>query len=144
MQSHEQNQALELNADVAEASSSTTGQHSIERPSETQAVEKSAEPPKSAATAEGELKRSSVSASSKTTSSGHQTGSSNSTNGKSSHNSVSRPSAKRDLYNFWLTGKGIHSDVLQREICSYLGPDAFWEPATYNVCFPDTRIRWNL
>ena len=38
-----------------------------------------------------------------------------------------------ELNEFFVDGKGIHREVLQREICKYLGPEAFSRPSTYNV-----------
>lgn len=37
------------------------------------------------------------------------------------------------LNDFFMDGKGIHREVLQREICKYLGPEAFSRPYNYNV-----------
>lgn len=37
------------------------------------------------------------------------------------------------LNEFFVDGKGIHREVLQREICKYLGPEAYSRPSTYNV-----------
>lgn len=46
-----------------------------------------------------------------------------------------RPSNKRQdaLNEFFVSGEGIHREVLQREICKYLGPEAYSRPSTYNV-----------
>ena len=37
------------------------------------------------------------------------------------------------LNDFFVDGKGIHREVLQREICKYLGPEAYSRPSNYNV-----------
>ena len=37
------------------------------------------------------------------------------------------------LNEFFVNGEGIHREVLQREICKYLGPEAYSRPSTYNV-----------
>lgn len=37
------------------------------------------------------------------------------------------------LNEFFVPGDGIHRDVMQREICKYLGPEAYSRPGTYNV-----------
>ena len=37
------------------------------------------------------------------------------------------------LNEFFVDGEGIHRDVMQREICKYLGPEAYSRPGTYNV-----------
>lgn len=37
------------------------------------------------------------------------------------------------LNEFFVDGKGIHREVLQREICKYLGPEAYSRPSKYNV-----------
>ena len=34
---------------------------------------------------------------------------------------------------FFVDGEGIHREVMQREICKYLGPDALSKPGDYNV-----------
>lgn len=39
----------------------------------------------------------------------------------------------RGLNEFFVDGEGIHREVMQREICKYLGPEAFCRPGTYNV-----------
>lgn len=46
-----------------------------------------------------------------------------------------RPSKPRQdaLNEFFVSGEGIHREVLQREICKYLGPEAYSRPSTYNV-----------
>lgn len=46
-----------------------------------------------------------------------------------------RPSKQRQdaLNEFFVNGEGIHREVLQREICKYLGPEAYSRPSTYNV-----------
>ena len=44
---------------------------------------------------------------------------------------VKKPKAK--LNNFFVNGEGIHRDVLQREICRFLGYEAVSNPTTYNV-----------
>ncbi|MCJ1468585.1 hypothetical protein MMC07_007214 [Pseudocyphellaria aurata] len=36
------------------------------------------------------------------------------------------------LNEFFVDGEGIHRDVMQREICKYLGPEAYSRPGTYN------------
>ena len=37
------------------------------------------------------------------------------------------------LNDFFITGEGIHPNVLQQEICGFLGPEASYRPSTYNV-----------
>lgn len=37
------------------------------------------------------------------------------------------------LNEFFVDGEGIHRDVMQREICKYLGPEAYSRPGVYNV-----------
>lgn len=37
------------------------------------------------------------------------------------------------LNEFFVDGQGIHREVLQREICKYLGPEAHSRPSIYNV-----------
>lgn len=41
---------------------------------------------------------------------------------------------RETLIEFFVVGKGIRREVLQREICNYLGPEAYSVPSTYNVC----------
>lgn len=36
------------------------------------------------------------------------------------------------LNEFFIDGEGIHREVMQREICKYLGPEAFSRPGAYN------------
>ena len=44
------------------------------------------------------------------------------------------PRASRsDLNEFFVDGTGIHREVMQREICKYLGPEAYSRPGAYNV-----------
>lgn len=45
---------------------------------------------------------------------------------------ASRPSRAK-LNEFFVSGEGIHREVLQREICKYLGPEAYSRPSSYNV-----------
>ena len=48
--------------------------------------------------------------------------------------SPSPPQQRQDALNeFFVSGEGIHREVLQREICKYLGPEAYSRPSTYNV-----------
>lgn len=44
-----------------------------------------------------------------------------------------RPRGEAGLNEFFVSGEGIHRDVMQREICKYLGPEAYSRPGTYNV-----------
>lgn len=45
-----------------------------------------------------------------------------------------QPKQRQDALNeFFVSGEGIHREVLQREICKYLGPEAYSRPSTYNV-----------
>lgn len=37
------------------------------------------------------------------------------------------------LNEFFVDGEGIHREVMQREICKYLGPEAWSRPSVYNV-----------
>jgi len=46
------------------------------------------------------------------------------------------PSTRRGgpkLNEFFVDGQGINREVLQREICRFLGPEAHSRPSTYNV-----------
>ncbi len=45
----------------------------------------------------------------------------------------SRGGRGETLNEFFVDGKGIHREVLQREICKYLGPEAYSRPYNYNV-----------
>ncbi len=38
------------------------------------------------------------------------------------------------LNEFFVDGAGIHREVMQREICKFLGPEAYSKPHSYNVC----------
>ena len=42
-------------------------------------------------------------------------------------------SQREALNDSFILGEGIHREVLQREICKYLGPGAYSRPSTYNV-----------
>ena len=42
-------------------------------------------------------------------------------------------SSRGDLNEFFVDGAGIHREVMQREICKYLGPEAYSRPGTFNV-----------
>ena len=45
-------------------------------------------------------------------------------------------SRKRPALNeYWIDGEGIHREVLQGEICRFLGSDATCRPGDYNVRF---------
>ena len=50
---------------------------------------------------------------------------------------LSRPSppkqSQAELNEYFIDGEGIHREVLQSEICGFLGHEAYWRPATYNV-----------
>lgn len=37
------------------------------------------------------------------------------------------------LNEFFVDGDGIHREVMQREICKYLGPEAYSRPGSHNV-----------
>ena len=39
-----------------------------------------------------------------------------------------------ELNQFFIDGKGIHREVLQKELCRFLGPEATSKPDTYKVC----------
>ena len=39
----------------------------------------------------------------------------------------------RGLNEYFVNGEGIHREVMQREICKYLGPEAYSKPGVYNV-----------
>ncbi|KAK3172671.1 hypothetical protein OEA41_005995 [Lepraria neglecta] len=41
-------------------------------------------------------------------------------------------SSKSKLNEFFVDGQGIHREVMQREICKYLGPEAHSRPSKYN------------
>lgn len=40
---------------------------------------------------------------------------------------------RSNLNEFFLSGEGINREVLQKEICKYLGPEAYSRPMKYNV-----------
>ena len=42
--------------------------------------------------------------------------------------------ARGALNEIFIDGEGIHREVLQKEICKYLGRDAYSRPGIYNVC----------
>ena len=42
-------------------------------------------------------------------------------------------SARPRLNEFFVDGAGIHREVMQREICKFLGPEAYSKPHSYNV-----------
>ena len=42
-------------------------------------------------------------------------------------------SNRSGLNEFFVPGDGIHREVMQRELCKYLGSDALSRPGTYNV-----------
>lgn len=44
-----------------------------------------------------------------------------------------RDAARGGLNDFFVDGEGIHREVMQREICKYLGPEAYSRPGVYNV-----------
>ena len=44
-----------------------------------------------------------------------------------------KPPRRAELNEFFVDGEGIHREVMQREICKYLGPDALSRPGQYNV-----------
>jgi hypothetical protein len=37
------------------------------------------------------------------------------------------------LNEYFVSGEGIHREVMQREICKYLGPEAYSRPGNHNV-----------
>lgn len=41
--------------------------------------------------------------------------------------------SRASLNEFFVDGDGIHREVMQRELCKFLGPDALSRPGTYNV-----------
>ena len=41
--------------------------------------------------------------------------------------------SRANLNEYWVDGKGIHPDVIHREIARYLGPEAFAKSATRKV-----------
>lgn len=43
------------------------------------------------------------------------------------------PSSRAALNEFFVDGEGIHREVMQRELCKFLGPDALSRPGNYNV-----------
>ena len=45
-----------------------------------------------------------------------------------------QPTRGGGLNEFFVDGEGIHREVMQREICKYLGPEAYCRPGVYNVC----------
>ena len=52
--------------------------------------------------------------------------------------------SRSDLNEFFVDGKGIHREVLQKEICRFLGPEAYSKPHTYQVCLDDSTCMPNL
>lgn len=44
-----------------------------------------------------------------------------------------RPERDSRLNEFFVNGEGIHREVMQREICKYLGPEAYSRPGSHNV-----------
>ena len=44
-----------------------------------------------------------------------------------------KDSSRYDLYEFWISGEGIHREVLQENICAYLGPEVFSIPCMFDV-----------
>ncbi|KAL8735082.1 MAG: hypothetical protein Q9181_002940 [Wetmoreana brouardii] len=52
------------------------------------------------------------------------------------------PSSTRgaSLNEFFVDGEGIHREVMQRELCKYLGPDALSRPGTYNNMIEDLQM----
>ena len=42
--------------------------------------------------------------------------------------------ATSGLNPYFIKGEGIHREVLQKEICRFLGPEATSNPQEYNVC----------
>ena len=47
------------------------------------------------------------------------------------------------LNEFFISNEGIHREVLQKEICRFLGPEAFSAPKKFNVCgyaFPHPEL----
>ena len=49
--------------------------------------------------------------------------------------------SRAKLNEYWVDGKGIHPDVIHREIARYLGPEAFAKSATRNVKTSHQRHR---
>ncbi len=47
-----------------------------------------------------------------------------------------------DLNQFFIKGKGINREVLQKEICRFLGPEATSKPDTFKVCQCAIRLTW--
>ena len=43
------------------------------------------------------------------------------------------PKRRPELNDYFIDGQGIHREVLQRNICKYLGPEASSRPSEYNV-----------
>ena len=53
---------------------------------------------------------------------------------ESTHSRQSPPWQRQNALNeFFISGKGIHREVLKQEICAFLGPEAYCRPSTYNV-----------
>ena len=50
------------------------------------------------------------------------------------------PARRPQLNEFWIDGEGIHRQVLQSEICKWLGPEATCKPGDYNVCEADVSL----
>ena len=46
------------------------------------------------------------------------------------------PKRRPELNDYFIDGVGIHREVLQRNICKYLGPEASSRPSEYNVRSP--------
>jgi hypothetical protein len=47
-----------------------------------------------------------------------------------------------DLNKFFINGKGINREVLQKELCRFLGPEATSKPDMYKVCKCAFRLTW--
>ena len=50
-----------------------------------------------------------------------------------------RPERDSRLNEFFVNGEGIHREVMQREICKYLGPEAYSRPGSHNVGLSSLR-----
>ena len=47
---------------------------------------------------------------------------------------LAEPADSSGLNKYFINGKGIHREVLQREICRFLGPEATSKPDMFKVC----------
>ncbi|KAI4258420.1 MAG: hypothetical protein L6R42_005114, partial [Xanthoria sp. 1 TBL-2021] len=53
------------------------------------------------------------------------------TNPTTSTANAKSPTSRASLKEFFVNGDGIHREVMQRELCNFLGPDALARPGVY-------------